>query len=54
MSRTQKHEPRNRFGIRRPKTRKEHKEIRCLKADAAYCEFDISPRNRIMQTQYAV
>ena len=53
MSRTLKHEPRNRFGIRRPKTRKERKQIRCMKADEMYCEWDLSPRNRSHQVQYS-
>ena len=47
MSRTFRRVPQNASGHRTPHTQQEKRQLRCLKADEAYCEFDISPRNRL-------
>lgn len=55
MSRTYRQVPVNRSGFRHPKTRNQRRQLQCLKADALFCEYDISPKNRNnrhMQTEF--
>jgi len=47
MSKTYRQVPLNRTGMRKPRTRNERRQLRCLKADARYCDLDISPKNRL-------
>ena len=47
MSRTIRRVPHNADGHRHPHTQQEKRQLNSLKADESYCEFDISPRNRL-------
>lgn len=47
MSKTYRQAPQNRTGFRKPRTRNERRQLNCLKADARFCDLDISPKNRI-------
>ena len=53
MSKTAKQKKTKGFLDRIATDRKERQLIRCMKADSAYCEWDISPRNRTFQSHYA-
>ena len=47
MSRTIRRTPQSVDGHRHPHTQQEKRQLNSLKADELYCEFDISPRNRL-------
>ncbi len=47
MSRTIRRLPQNPAGLRHPHTQQEKRQLNSLKADETYCEFNISPRNRL-------
>jgi len=47
MSRTIRRVPQNADGHRHPHTQQEKRQLNSLKADESYCEFDISPHNRL-------
>ena len=54
MSKTAKQKRTKGFLDRIATDRRERQLIRCMKADSAYCEWEISPRNRTFQSHYAV
>ncbi len=47
MSKTYRREPFTASGLRKPQTRNERRQLRCLKTDALLNDLEISPRNRI-------